>query len=182
MIQTQTPPTADSTPRATIIRLLADLAAKQTLANQIHAEQQQQVEAIKAATAKSLGPTMEAIQALEEQIEALATEHRAELYGPKGKTLTLMGHQLSFRSTTRVVCEDEEQVTAFLEDLRDNGPDEAAKLAAASCLRQETSLNKTFVKDHWERFYQWFTYAGFDLRTSDSFKLKLKLTPDKEVR
>lgn len=170
------PPSPTSGPlterRAEVIGKLSKLALLKAALTQIAAPHLTQIAAIHAALHSATAADVAEIERLETEIKGMAAEFPDEVFG-EGRTVKLNTLSLGARRTDKVELDGtEEDVVSALERL-EKSPDKAAALYASACLRKTTELNKSFVRQQWEKegAAEWFTALGITVKESTSVSL-----------
>lgn len=98
------------------------------------------------------------------------------------KSFKVQGHEIRVKITSAAECDDEKAALATLAEEARHGANERQREAAAACLRQELSLNREFIHDHYKEHAAWFEALGLRIATAEKWSLKFNFTPEEKGR
>lgn len=160
-----------TTPRQTTIALLNELAVARAQLKEVLSPYETQKAVLDKACTDATAELTAKIERLDEEIKRLALADPTGVFGEGSRRLDEAGLILGARPTERVEVDDEDAVIGRLQEAAKNHPDPATRIAAASCLRNDPKLNKTFIREHWDEFREWFEIFG--LAVSESLSVSL---------
>jgi len=161
--------------RSIALQNLAELALRRTALKEALAPFDTQIACIQKAMTDATAVEATAIERLEEDLKQLALAHGADIFGEDSRSLTHGLFMLALRTALKVeFAGDEDDVLSVLTKAAKSHPDEATRLAAASCVRVRTELNKPFIRENWDAFSAWFCVFGLNLVESESASITEK--------
>lgn len=171
---TETTPTQ---PKEKAKTLLATYAAKVAVLTEATASYRTQITEIQAALTKATTTHQAELEAMEEELKQLALDHAKEIFGDDTRSLVENGYILQLRSTTAVLCEDEEAAIRDLANLAETAQSEDARLAAQACIRTRRELDREIISKMIISSPDWFAVFGIALVSKDSATVKPRPAP-----
>lgn len=150
--------------RALALSKLAELALKRAALKEALSPFETQIAAIQRACTEATAEEATGIEQLEDELKQMALNHGEEIFGADKSSLMLGLLLLSTRPTEKVeLTQDEQAVIDGLLKAAKSHPEKATRLAAHACVRTKHEINKTFVRENWDAFSEWFSAFGLTL-------------------